>query len=72
LAFISVKIIERLQSLTGSKLLAWLVPLMIFALSHYRQGLGGIVAGFVLGGVLTAHFLGDFVLNIVLPLVSGK
>jgi len=29
--------IERLQSLTGSKLLAGLVPLTIFAVSHYRQ-----------------------------------
>jgi uncharacterized protein len=77
--------IERLQSLTGSKLLAGLVPLIIFATSHYRQGVGGIVAAFVLGGILTAcymrfrdllanitaHFLGDFVLNVVLPLVSG-
>ena len=78
--------VERLQSLTGSKLLAGLVPLTIFAVSHYRQGLGGIVAVFVLGGILTAlymrfrdlvanitaHFLGDFVLNVVLPLVSGS
>jgi uncharacterized protein len=77
--------IERLQSLSGSKLLAGLVPLTIFALSHYRQGAGGIVATFVLGGILTvfymkfrdllanitAHFLADFVLNVVLPLVSG-
>ena len=77
---------ERLQSLTGSKLLATLVPLMIFAVSHYRQGLGGIVAAFVLGGIftafymkyrdllanITAHFLGDFVLNVALPLVSGS
>jgi membrane protease YdiL (CAAX protease family) len=53
--------------------------------SHYRQGVGGIVAVFVVGGILTvaymkfrdlvanitAHFLGDFVLNVVLPLVSG-
>jgi uncharacterized protein len=77
--------IERLQNLTGSKLLAGLVPLTIFAMSHYRQGVGGIVAVFVLGGILTvfymkyrdllanitAHFLGDFVLNVVLPLAGG-
>ena len=77
--------IERLQSLTGSKLLAGLVPLTIFALAHYRQGVGGIVAVFVLGGILTAfymkfrdlianitgHFLADFALNVALPLVSG-
>jgi membrane protease YdiL (CAAX protease family) len=77
--------IERLQSATGSKLFAGLVSLTIFAASHYRQGVGGIVAAFVLGGILTvaymkfrdllanitAHFLGDFVLNVILPLVSG-
>lgn len=77
--------IERLQGLTGSKLVAGLLPLVIFAMSHYRQGVGGIVAVFVLGGILTAfymkfrdllanitaHFLCDFVLNVVLPLVSG-
>lgn len=77
--------IERLQSLTGSKLFAVLMPLTIFAVSHYRQGVGGIAAALVLGGILTvfymkfrdlvanitAHFLADFVLNVVLPLVSG-
>ena len=77
--------IERLQSLTGSKVLAGLVPLTIFAASHYRQGVGGVVAAFVLGAILTAiymkfrdllanitaHFLGDFVLNVALPLASG-
>jgi membrane protease YdiL (CAAX protease family) len=77
--------IERLQSLTGSKFLAGTVPLAIFAVSHYRQGVGGIVAAFVLGAFLTAcymkfrdllanitaHFLADFVLNVVLPLVGG-
>jgi membrane protease YdiL (CAAX protease family) len=77
--------IERLQSLTGSKLFAGLMPLTIFAVSHYRQGLGGIIAAFVLGGILTAaymkfrdlmanitaHFLADFALNVVLPLVTG-
>lgn len=77
--------IERLHSLAGSKLFAGLVSLTIFAVSHYRQGVGGIVAAFVLGGILTAayikfrdllanitaHFLGDFVLNVILPLVSG-
>lgn len=78
--------IERLQSLTGSNLFAALVPLTIFALSHYQQGTGGIVVAFVLGGILTvfymkyrdllanitAHFLADFVLNVALPLISGR
>jgi uncharacterized protein len=78
--------IERLKTLTGSSLLAGLVPLLIFALAHYRQGMGGIVAAFVLGGIFTAlymkyrdllanitgHFLADFVLNVLLPLASGR
>jgi membrane protease YdiL (CAAX protease family) len=78
--------VERLQSLTGNKWLAGLVPLAIFAAAHYRQGLGGIIAASVLGAIftsyylmrrdlianITAHFLADFVLNVVLPLVSGE
>jgi uncharacterized protein len=77
--------IERLQSLSGSTIVAWLVPLTLFAAAHFRQGLGGLIVAFVLGGVfsafymkfrdllanITAHFLGDFVLNVILPLVSG-
>jgi membrane protease YdiL (CAAX protease family) len=78
--------IERLQSLTGSRWLAGMVPLAIFAVAHYRQGLGGIIAAFVLGAIftfyylmrrdlganITAHFVVDFALNVVLPLVSGE
>lgn len=77
--------IERLQLLSGSRVVAAVVPLVVFAAAHYRQGVGGIVAAFVLGGIftafymklrdllanITAHFLADFVLNVVLPLVSG-
>ncbi len=77
--------IERLQVLVGNKMVAGLLPLTLFAAAHYRQGLGGIIAAFVLGGVITAfymkfrdllanitaHFFGDFVLNVMLPLVSG-
>jgi membrane protease YdiL (CAAX protease family) len=77
--------IERLASLTGSTWLGALVPLVVFAAAHYRQGAGGIIAAFVLGGIftafyvryrdllanITAHFLGDFVLNVVLPLLGA-
>lgn len=72
--------IERLQSLFGNPLLARVLPLALFAAAHYRQGLGGIIAATVLGAVLTifyvkfrdlvanmtAHFLADFVLNVLL------
>jgi uncharacterized protein len=76
--------IERLQTLTGKKWIAGLTPLVIFSVAHYRQGMGGIIVVFILGGIttvfymklrdlvanITGHFLGDFVLNVLLPLVS--
>lgn len=74
--------IERLQKLTTKRWLATLVPLLLFAVSHYRQGPGGMLAVFVVGAVFTVfylkfrdlvanisgHFLTDFVLNVILPL----
>jgi membrane protease YdiL (CAAX protease family) len=77
--------IERLEKLTGSRWLAGLAPLVVFGLSHHRQGMGGIVATFALGGVLTvyyvkrrdllanitSHFFVDMVLNVGLPLFGG-
>jgi membrane protease YdiL (CAAX protease family) len=76
--------IERLRALTGNAALAALVPLLVFAAVHYRQGAGGIIVAFVLGGVLTlfylrfhdllanivGHTLTDLVLNVVLPLMG--
>jgi membrane protease YdiL (CAAX protease family) len=78
--------INRLQALTGSKALAVGVPLLIFASFHYTQGAGGVVISFLLGAVLTAiylwkrslvvvmlaHFLVDFIPNVVLPLLSSE
>ena len=77
--------IERLQNLTGKAWLAGLLPLLVFAIAHYRQGLGGIIAAFVLGGIMTlfymryrdlvanivGHSAADLALNVGLPLVSG-
>jgi uncharacterized protein len=77
--------IERLRALTHSKWVAALLPLLFFAAAHYRQGLGGVIAAFVLGGIFTlfylkfrdllanmvAHFLADFALNVVMPLLTG-
>lgn len=77
--------IERLEMLTGNRIVATLLPLIAFAAFHYRQGLAGILIALVLGAILTAfyrwkrnllanivaHFLIDFVPNIVLPMVSG-
>lgn len=77
--------IERLQSLTGNPWVAGLIPLAVFAAAHYSQGVGGVVAAFVLGGIMAifylrfrdlianifGHSLADLVLNVGLPLVSG-
>jgi len=77
--------IERLESLIGSKWIAAGVSLLMFAAFHYRQGLPGIWVAFLLGGVFTAfylwkrnlvatiiaHFLVDFVPNVLLPLLGA-
>jgi uncharacterized protein len=78
--------IERLTALTHSKAVAVVLPLLLFSLFHYRQGMGGIILAFILGGVLSgfylwkrdltanmfAHFLVDFVPNILIPMLSGE
>ncbi len=78
--------IERLQSLTGSRILAAGIPLLVFAESHYRQGWAGIMIALLTGAVLTGvyvykrnlwitittHFLGDFIPNILVPLFVTK
>jgi membrane protease YdiL (CAAX protease family) len=78
--------IERLQSLTGNLIFAAGIPLLIFAVSHYRQGWAGIIIALLTGAVLTGvyvykrnlwititvHFLGDFIPNILVPLFAAK
>jgi uncharacterized protein len=78
-------IIERLEKMTGSWVVYFLVPLIFFAIFHYRQGLGGIIISFVAGAILAVlyikrrdlkanmitHFLVDFVPNVVIPLLSS-
>jgi CAAX protease family protein len=78
--------IERLQSLTGSRIFAAGIPLLIFAVAHYRQGRAGIIIALLIGAVLTGvylykrnlwitivvHFLGDFIPNILVPLFASK
>jgi len=77
--------IERIEALTGKSWAAALIPLAMFAAFHYRQGLPGILVALVLGAILTAfylwkrnlianilaHFLVDFVPNVILPLLAA-
>jgi len=76
--------IERLTAWTGSRWVAVSIPLLIFAVGHFRQGPGGILISFVAGGILTAtylwkkdllanmicHFTIDFIPNVALPLLG--
>jgi membrane protease YdiL (CAAX protease family) len=71
--------IERLRSLGWPRAVAALVPLVIFAAMHYTGGPVNILMSFTLGAILTAfylwrrdlvaniiaHFLVDFIANVV-------
>jgi len=76
--------IERIESLTGSTAIAAIVPLVMFAGFHFSQGMAGIIIAFTVGAVATAiylwkrnlviviaaHFLTDFIPNVLLPLIG--
>jgi membrane protease YdiL (CAAX protease family) len=78
--------IDRLQRLTGNRFWAWCFPLVLFAVVHYRQGWAGILIAFLTAVVLTwvflrkrnlwinvtAHFIVDFIPNILLPLFGTR
>lgn len=74
-------LLSRIEEWTGSTRAAVALTLIPFALLHFQQGLAGILISFVLGGILTiffvwkrdlwtnmlAHFLVDFIPNVLLP-----
>jgi len=78
--------IERIEALIGSRWAAALISLACFGAFHYRQGWQGAVLVLVIGSIVTAfyvwkrnliavivaHFLVDFVPNVLLPLLSGE
>ena len=78
-------IYERLHFLLKNKWIAVALSVIPFALLHYTQGLPGIFIALVLGGILTvmylwkrnlkanmiAHFLIDFIPNVLVPLIAG-
>jgi membrane protease YdiL (CAAX protease family) len=77
--------IERIEALSGSRAIAAAIPLLIFAGSHFSQGMAGILITFVIGAIATAiylwkrnlliliiaHFMVDFIPNVLLPLLFG-
>ena len=76
--------IDHTAELTGSRTLGWLLPLVLFGLLHFNQGLAGIIIATTTAGVITAlylwkrnlwalmalHYLVDFIPNILLPLLG--
>jgi membrane protease YdiL (CAAX protease family) len=76
--------IERIEALTGSTAIAAIVPLIMFAGFHFSQGVAGVIIAFTVGAVATAiylwkrnlviliaaHFLTDFIPNVLLPLIG--
>ena len=78
--------IERIEALSGSRAIAAAVPLLVFASGHFSQGIAGILITFVIGAIATAiylwkrnllilivaHFMVDFIPNVLLPLIAGN
>lgn len=76
---------SRIEEMTGSRWAAFAVTVAAFALFHFRGGWPGIVLALVLGAILTlyfmwkrdllaaiiAHFLVDFIPNVLLPAIGA-
>lgn len=74
-------VMERLHSAGYTRFAYFWIPLIIFGLGHYTQGISGILISFFTGTILAfiywkwrdlkanimAHFLVDFLFNVVLP-----
>ncbi|MBC5992000.1 CPBP family intramembrane glutamic endopeptidase [Pontibacter cellulosilyticus] len=77
---------ERLLTLTGSKAVAAIVPLLVFIITHLSWGLGHLIFVTAAGGLITllylwkrnlwiniiAHFLVDFIAFMMIPLLLAK
>lgn len=78
-------IMERIEKWTGNWYAYFLIPVVIFSLFHYSQGIAGVAISFVAGMILAyvywkkrdlkanifAHFLVDLIPNVILPLVTS-
>mgnify|MGYP000456692627 CR=1 FL=1 len=77
-------IMERLEKWNGNWYIFFLLPVLVFAVLHYAQGIAGIAISFVAGMILAywywkkrdlkanimAHFLVDLTPNVLLPLLG--
>ncbi len=78
-------LMERLEKISSNWLVFFLLPTLVFGLLHYKQGIGGVIVAFALGLLISyvylkkrdlkaniiAHFIVDFVPNVLLPLIGG-
>ena len=76
---------ERIQEVTGSKVIAGLVPLSVFVLAHLSWGVGHLIFVFIAGGLFTilyaakrnlvlniiAHFTVDVFVIILIPILTN-
>lgn len=74
---------ERVNEITNSRILAGLLPLIVFTLAHISWGAGHLVFVFIAGGLFTiiysatrnlalviiAHFVTDILAIVILPLL---
>jgi len=75
---------SRIETISGSRMLAFALPLLAFAGFHWKQGPGGVVLALLMGAVLAAvfqrtrrlwpcilaHLLVDLVPNVLIPLLQ--
>ncbi len=78
-------LMERLEKISNSWLVFFLLPSLMFGLLHYKQGIGGVIVASALGLLISyvywkkrdlkaniiAHFTVDFIPNVLLPLLAG-
>lgn len=78
--------LERIEALSGSKWAAAAIVIVFFAAFHYRQGAAGMFIALVTGALMTAfylwkrdllaaivaHFMVDFIPNVLLPLLGAE
>jgi len=78
-------VMERLYKINSNWLVFFLFPSLVFGVMHYQQGIGGIIIA-TLGGlvmssfywktrdlkaVMIAHFMVDFIPNVLIPLIGA-